>query len=759
MFSKFDEKVQKVLIGSKEEMKKLNHQYIGTEHFFLSLLLDKNLELTKKLSLMGVNYNSFKNKVIEFKGKGKKQSNYYVYTPLLKSIIEEAEVICRNENREFVSMDDLLIAFFKENEGVALRLLTSFGVDIDNLIKNYLSKKIRKSSTKKLIIEEYGLNMNKKAQSGEIDPVIGRDKEVNRVIEILCRRNKCNPLLVGPAGVGKTAIIEELSKRMVNNNVPDVLKDKVIISVSMAGLVSGTKYRGEFEERVTKMLSEIESSVDTILFIDEIHTLVGAGGADGAIDASNILKPYLARGKIKIIGATTTLEYKKSIENDRALERRFQTIMISPPNNKEVINILKKIKGLYENFHSVKISDKILESIVSLSEEYIYYRNQPDKSIDILDEVCSRTSLKESKKVVELEKIKSKINEIIKDKNQYILRNDIKKALEMKKLELEMTTIFNNQNVQNSKRKVKKQVQLNTVLDVIKDKTNINISGIPSKINEIKPKIKNILLGQADVINDLVKDIEISSVENIIRKKPKSYLFVGPPGVGKSYLAINLSKILYNSDNYIKLDMSEFSEENSITKIIGVPPGFVGYSNKHSLLDEIKERPNAMIILDNIDKAHPRILNIFLKIIDEGKITDANNELIRFDNNLILMTSNKGFNSSTVGFINKNNSKPLLRSPIEQELYNCIDKVFIFNYLNSETIKKIITKKEQEILKKLNKTSTIKITKKDLNEIIIQSNYHKYGAKKIEKLLLNRIITKITEENTKKNVNKAMETV
>ncbi|MBQ9011242.1 MAG: ATP-dependent Clp protease ATP-binding subunit, partial [Bacilli bacterium] len=404
MFSNFEEEARKVLVIAKEEMQTMNHPYVSSEHLLLGILKTQN-EITEKLQEYKLDYKNFKKEILKIIGKGSKKSDYFLYTPLLKRIIENACLDAKDNNDGIVTINHLFSGMLEEGEGVAIRILIGMGIDIDRLYDEFTIRLIVKKASQKLLLEELGTDLNQKAIEGKLDPVTGRDKEITRILEILSRRTKNNPLLIGKAGVGKTAIIEELANMIVKGNVPMNLKNKRIISLDMASSVAGTKYRGEFEERMHKILKEIEENDDIILFIDEIHTLVGAGGAEGAIDASNIFKPALARGTLRCIGATTTEEYKKFIEKDTALERRFQKIIIEPPNQKDTKDILMNLKPIYEGYHKVTIAEEIIDLIIDLSEKYIYNRNQPDKSIDILDEVCAKASLKETKNVKTYKKL------------------------------------------------------------------------------------------------------------------------------------------------------------------------------------------------------------------------------------------------------------------------------------------------------------------------------------------------------------------
>ena len=476
MFSNFSEEAQKVLINSKKEMQELKHPYVGSEHLFLALLKLKN-ESSKKLNEFGVNYSNFKDKLIELVGIGKEENSWFLYTPLLKRVMETALLISKESSKNEVTTDHLLFAILEEGEGVAVRVLNKLSVDVSDL-QDYFSTKLsskKKSGKKKLMVEEFGVDLTKKALANELDPVVGREAELKRIMEILCRRGKNNPLLIGDAGVGKTALVEELARLIVQNKVPDKLINKRIISVSIASLVSGTKYRGEFEERVTKMLKELEASDDILLFIDEIHTLMGAGGAEGAIDAANIFKPALARGKIRLIGATTTEEYKQTIEKDRAMDRRFQTVFVYEPNNSEVYNILDKLRPIYESYHNVKICDEELRLIIKLSDKYIYDRKQPDKAIDILDEVCSKVSLVHHKTSNKLNLYKEELRTIIEQKNQYIIQQDFENATKLKQKEKELLTKINQLEL---KHQTKKNIQIiheNDIASVVADKTKIPV--------------------------------------------------------------------------------------------------------------------------------------------------------------------------------------------------------------------------------------------------------------------------------------------
>ena len=557
MFSKFDEQAKKVLINMQKEMAMLKHPYIGSEHLFLSLLLLGEQNDIKILNKNGITYETFKNELIKVVGTGKKENNYYLYTPLLRNILEVAELISNDKKKKLVDSNDLLLALLEEGEGIAIRILLGMGIDIDTLYDEFDEKFItNQKNNKKLMVDSFGIDLNKKAKTGETDPVVGREKEIKRVLEILSRRTKNNPLLIGEAGVGKTAIVEELARMLTNNNTYGPLSKKRIISISTASLVAGTKYRGEFEERINKIITELEEENDIILFIDEIHTLVNAGGAEGAIDASNILKPALARGKIKIIGATTTEEYKQYIEKDKALSRRFQTVIIKEPDTKTTLQILTKLRPIYEKYHKVKISDEILQEIVTLSNRYIHDRMMPDKAIDVLDEVCSRTFISNCKKTNKLEDIYTELNKIKDLKNDSIIKNDFTNALEFRKKELLLEDKKNKYEM-NKQPNNYHNVNIKDVIEVVESRSKIPILLEDKNMwLKVKNKINKTVLGQQEAVDTLCDIIKKYNYD-YDKTKPLSFLFVGPSGVGKTLLVKEYAKNYYKKDSLIRLDMSE----------------------------------------------------------------------------------------------------------------------------------------------------------------------------------------------------------
>lgn len=761
MLGNFSEEAQIILNNAKEEMKDLKHPYVGTEHLVLAILKESN-GISNKLNDYGVNYSSFKNEIINIIGKGTKETELFLYTPLLKKIIENAIIDSKDNSNGEVGIENLFSALIEEGEGIAIRIFLKMDVDMDEIYEYFISKKtkkVRNKRNKKLLIEELGVNLTEKAKNNELDPVIGREEEVSRVLEILCRRTKNNPILIGEPGVGKTAIVEELCNLIVSNRVPENLKNKKVISLDMASAVAGTKYRGEFEERIKKVLKEIEEDGDIILFIDEIHTLVGAGGAEGAIDASNILKPALARGKIKCIGATTISEYKKFIEKDGALERRFQKIIVDSPSKEKTKNILLKLRPIYEKYHKVKISDSLIDEILNLTEKYIYNRNEPDKSIDVLDEVCAKVSIQNNSNKSEIDVLNERLRELNKLKNDFIIENNLEKAYEYRKEEKEILSRINELGLNNNKKMEYKEVTIKDVANVINIKTKIPVYEILQDnakiIKNIESKLKNNIIGQENAINKLInitKRIKLGYKDN----KVYSLMFVGPSGVGKSFLAKVYAKELVGENNFIRLDMSEYSDSMSVNKIIGSAPGYVGYDDNKNILEEIRNKPNSVILLDEIDKAHPKIINLLYQILDEGEIKDAKGNTIKFNNNVIIMTTNIGYENNCVGFNIEHENQILssLKSEFKLPFINRIDGIIDFNRLNEENIIKII---KNELLKLKNKylKYKINISNNVIKEIINLSNYEEFGARKINKIIVSNIENIIIDTiiDNKKEIN------
>lgn len=731
MFSKFTEEAQKVLIMSKKEMQELKHPYVSSEHLLLSILHYSNKKFLSFLEQNGITYLSFKNKLIEIIGVGTKPSKWFLYTPLLKKIIENAILDSKDENKD-VSVEQLFLSLLEEGEGVANRIMMEMNIDLDSLYEQFSSRLISegRNSFSRLAIEEFAVDFTEEAKNGNFDPVIGRDEEICNIIEILLRRKKSNPLLVGEAGVGKTALVEELARRIFLGLVPNELKNMRILSVSISSLVAGTKYRGEFEERVNKMITELERVPNVILFIDEIHTIIGAGGAEGAIDASNILKPYLARGKIKVIGATTKQEYMKFLEGDKAFDRRFQKVIVTEANLENVKSILLNVKEIYENYHGVILADEVLFSIADLSERYISNGRQPDKALDLLDEACSKTVSMNTLANEKIHNLQLELTNLVDKKNKSIVDRDFKTAAHLRERECFLQSKINNFLIK-TQSNIKLAVSIDTVYDVIYSKTKIPIKKILSlNAESLKNELQKSIIGQDAAIDSLTKSIFCKSLN---KKAAKSFLIIGKSGLGKTLLVRKFADLLYPKDAFIKLDMSEYKDVNSVSKIIGSPPGYIGYHDKNTILEKIKIHSYSVLLLDEIEKANPSVLKLFLQVLDDGVMTTSYGDTVDFSNVIIFMTSNLGSSKESIGFLD--NSKDLVKNDLRKffgsELINRIDLILHFLPFSSDSINKIILQKVEQ------RFPTIELNKKKKICKYVKENcdYYEFGARKVDKLL------------------------
>lgn len=695
----------KILKNSEIEAKKFKNEFVSSEHILLSLL---KIETKAKqlFNKHNITYNEAE-KLIK-KSNANTSNNYYTLTT--KKIIDNAFVTNKDNSSEITPIN-LTLSILDEKNSKAYTILQTLSKDINLLYKDFV-KELTKSENN--ILTELGTNLNELVINNEIDKVIGRDSEIERIIEILARKNKNNPILIGEAGVGKTAIVEELARRIITKNIPPILKNKIIISINLASIISGTKYRGEFEEKMNKIVKELENNNNIILFIDEIHTIVGAGGAEGAIDASNILKPMLARGKAKCIGATTINEYKKTIEKDKALDRRFQKIIIEEPNEKEIINILSKIKSDYEKFHNVRIPNEILKQIPILSKKYIFGRSEPDKSIDILDEVCAKTSIFANTN--EIEKINRQIKTLNKRKNNYIKEENYNFAI---KLSEDINAL--NEKLEKINNKNIKTVTVDILKMVIEKKSNIKIYDVnnQSYFNEIKNKLNKKIIAQEKQINKLI-ELYIDNL-NKTSTVPNSILIEGPTGTGKTELIKLLAK--YTNNNLIKINMDEYKSEISINRIIGSPQGYVGYNDTNTTFEELKIKPNSIILIENINEAHYTIKNLFKNILEDGILKNSKNEIINLANNLIIFTNTKNNTKNSIGFISNQLKEDKNMLKIENKI--------IMNNLKEKDIIKIIKSKS-------------KLKDIEIKEIIKKSNYIKEGANNLDKLIKKLQVAQIS---------------
>ena len=724
MFARFDEEAQKVLLMAKKEMADLRHPYVGTEHLLLAILHNKDLNITKILSEYGITYEVYLKEITKVIGTGKESNNWFLFTPLLKRVIENATIDSREE-KGLVSVERLFLALLAEGEGVANRVLMGMNIDIDALYDKFDNDLIcsKKSNSSLKELDEYAVNLNDLYLNEGFDPVIGRDDVVERVLEILLRRSKNNPLLIGEAGVGKTAIVEEVVRRIVRGDVPKKLENVVVYSLSLSALVAGTRYRGEFEERINKIIKEVENNDNVVLFIDEIHTLVGAGGAEGAIDASNILKPYLARGKVRIIGATTKKEYSKFFEGDKAFDRRFQKIIVEEATLDKVLDILFNIRSVYEEYHNIKISDDVIKLIVNLSDRYITNNHFPDKAIDVLDEACSKMMMTQSGRDKKISELTKKIKTMKQKKNDYIVLHQFDEASKCREEQYQLEDKLNK--LLNDNRGYKKRILTSDIVyHVVAKKSMVPYEVIRKPdINKITKLITEKVRGQDENIKNIIRYMLHDS-----KKVCPSFLLIGKSGVGKTLFVEECAKNLYGSESFIRLDMSEYRESHSISKIIGSPPGYVGYSDANNILDKIKINSYVLLLLDEVEKAHPEVLKLFLQVMDAGYMTNAVGEKISFKNVVLFMTSNIGCDIKSVGFKSNNNlADNNIRKYFGEEFVNRIDKVVYFNDLDSKAIRKIV---EATLEKRGLSFST-----KTVDKIISLSEYEKFGARKVEKII------------------------
>lgn len=671
MFFNFSYELKKILNDSKKEMIKLKHSYIGTEHFILSVL-KSNSNLKILLNEYGLNYNNFIEKIIENIGYGQEKEETFIFTPLFKKIIENSIIVFEELKLDYIDADLIFKLILDEGEGVAYRILCELDIDLDGLYNSLNYDSIIKNNS---LFNEIGIDLTQRAKDNLIDPIIGREKEIENIIEILLRKNKKNPILIGPAGVGKTAIVEKLACLISRGEVPPKLLNKKIISISMASLVAGTKYRGEFEEKLLNIIKEIEDNNNYILFIDEIHTLMGAGGAEGAIDASNILKPALARDKITIIGATTTEEYRKYIEDDKAFSRRFQKVIINEPNNKELANILNKIKPLYEKYHNVVIDDSIIKYLIKISKKYFKNKKEPDASIDLLDELSSMVSSEMNNNDKRIITLKDHLNKYKCLKKEMIKNNNYDEALKIRKKEREIESIINKSEIKKNKND-KKEIKSYDLDRLISKKFVINLYS-KDKFLKNKKRLLDIFKMHKNEINIINKSLEKLLICNSTLEKPISFLFTGNDIILKNKISRKISSIFFNN-NIISIDLSEYKDPQSLNKIIGSPPGYVGFNNKNNVFECLKEQPFYIIVFNNIEKACKNVVDLLKEIINKGYFIDSNNYRIDFLNSLIIINSNQSL-KNTIGFEN------LKR--IEKESFSqYVNKVINFNKIKISMI-------------------------------------------------------------------------
>lgn len=777
MFEMFTDSARRIIVFAKEEAEKLIQPYIDTEHILIGLFREKRgiaaeifnrhkintLNIIKDIRMSNEPGNIFMFKgSLPFSTMAKKALDYAV---------EEAKLL----NHKYVNSEHILLGLLKERRGVAANMLNRLGLDIetvkDDIKKLSSNYDTDRDTTKTPTLDEFGRDLTSLAKKGKLDPVIGRSTEINRLVQILSRRQKNNAVLLGEPGVGKTAIVEGLASRMLEDDVPEFLKKKRLVSLELGALVAGTKYRGQFEERLKNLLREIESEKNIVIFIDEIHTIVGAGAAEGSIDAANMLKPALARGGLQCIGATTLSEYRKHFEKDGALERRFQKIIVNQPTEAQTIEILKGIRKYYENYHKVFITDKVIEEAVFLSDRYITDKFQPDKSIDVIDEACAKKKLTKSILPLDIRKLKSKIDTIRKSREESLSLNLYDNVEEYTK-ELDKTNKLYKNKVDLWQKDINSNwptVEKSDIEDVVSIMTGIPTGKLKTddkeRVASIDKNLKSYVIGQNEAIDVVSKAIKRSFAGISNPNRPLgSFIFLGPTGVGKTEVAKRLAQIVFGSEEaLIRIDMSEFMEKFNVSRLVGAPPGYVGYEEGGKLTEQVRRRPYSVVLFDEVEKAHPEVMNVLLQILDEGFVTDSLGHKVNFKNTIIILTSNigtkEGTNEKILGFGNlKSNNKEidynLFRSAAEKELknhfppefLNRLDNIVFFRPLNKDELSLIMDIQVAEINKRLEKIGKEVIIDKVTKDFLLSNDYpYRYGARPIKRILQNHIEDKLAD--------------
>lgn len=789
MFERFTEKAIKVIMLAQEEARRLGHNFVGTEQVLLGLIGEGTGVAAKTLKSMGVTLKDARAEVEKIIGRGSGFVAVEIpFTPRAKRVLELSWDEARQLGHNYIGTEHLLLGLIREGEGVAARVLENLGVDLNKVRSNVVkmlgeSKPQAVSSgtsgassstggkTKTPSLDEFGRDLTLAAQELRLDPVVGREKEIERVIQILARRTKNNPVLIGEPGVGKTAVAEGLAIRIVNAEVPDILDGKKVIQLDMGLLVAGTKYRGEFEERLKKIMDEIRQAGNIILVIDEMHTLIGAGAAEGAIDAANILKPALSRGEIQVIGATTLDEYRKYVEKDSALERRFQPVIIDEPTEEESIEIIKGLKPKYEEHHKLIISDEAIVAAVKLSNKYITDRFLPDKAIDVIDEASSKVRLKVSNLSPEGKELEKEMRSIIKEKEDAIRNQEFEKASQLRDDEADMKDKIREmaQKYREEHEANKPTVTAENVAEVIGTMTGIPVTklteGESERLLKLEQTLHERVIGQNDAVVAIAKAIRRARVGLKSPNRPiGSFIFCGPTGVGKTELAKALAEAVFGSeDNMIRVDMSEFMEKHSTAKLIGSPPGYVGYDDGGHLTELVRKKPYSVILFDEIEKAHPDVFNIMLQILDDGRLTDAKGRHVNFKNTIIIMTSNVGASmittTSKLGFSTsddeskdkyeklKETVSEEMKKAFRPEFLNRIDETIVFAHLKQEEIRQIVDLMLKDLFKRLaERELSVEVTDEVKDHLAKNGYSEAYGARPLRRLIQRKIEDMLAEE-------------
>ena len=779
MMQRFTDDAQRVLSFAQEAALELGHDYVGTEHVLIGLTKVKNGVAAKALEELGIVTEDIFEAVEEQVGRGNKKATSIYMTPRVKNVLELAVQVANRMNHNYVGTEHILLGLLSDGGGVAVGILRAMNIRTDDIVEAI--RHILGSSTNGDHSGQEGANnngdlgeltdfatdLNESAKQGKIDPVIGRDTEIQRVIQILSRRTKNNPVLIGEPGVGKTAIAEGLAQRIVNGNVPEILRNKRIISLSISSMLAGAKYRGEFEERLKKAIDEVQQHDDMIIFIDEIHTLVGAGATEGAMDAANILKPVLARGEFQVIGATTLDEYKKHIEKDAALERRFQPVQVGEPNEEDALEILRGLRDRYEAFHKAKITDEALKAAVTLSSRYITDRFLPDKAIDVVDEAASKVRMKVFSAAPDVKALEDRLNTVKKEKEAAVTSQDFEKAAKLRDEEQALVKeIDDKKSVAKEESDQKLIVTEDDIAAVVAQWTGIPVAKIAEEESEtllhLEDELHKRVIGQDDAVTAVAKAVRRARAGLKDPKRPiGSFLFLGPTGVGKTELARALASSLFGDESaMIRLDMSEYMEKHTVSRLVGAPPGYVGYEEGGQLTDAVRRKPYSVILLDEVEKAHADFFNILLQVLDDGRLTDSQGRTVDFRNTVIIMTSNLGAkalhkNSTELGFLapkkaesHTNDSKTkdfkeakksvldAVKRHFRPEFLNRIDEMIVFHPLTEEDLTKIVTILMSDVTKRLEECDLhLEITPEAMKLLVRAGSDFTMGARPLKRAI------------------------
>ena len=782
IYGRFTKKAEAALILARECAADFGHSYIGTEHILWGLVKEGTGVAASVLLTNGANEERIGNKILELIGTGEGSPANLNYTPRTKRVMELSYAEARRMGQNYIGTEHILIGIMREGESVAVKILSDLGIDIRKLYESILAmlsedtpmaavqNRPKAADVETPTLDQFGRDLTYLVREGKVDPVIGRDKEIERVIQILSRRTKNNPCLIGEPGVGKTAICEGLAHKIIEGNVPETLKDKRVGTLGRSSLVAGAKYRGEFEDRLKKSIEEIMSAGNVVLFIDELHTIVGAGAAEGAIDAANILKPLLARGEIQIIGATTLDEYRKHIEKDAALERRFQPISVGEPTPEEAIEILKGIRDKYEAHHKVKITDKALEAAVRLSCRYINDRFLPDKAIDLIDEASSKVRLTSFTAPPDLKDLEHRIENLHKMKEDAIVSQEFEKAASLRdeenKLKEELSSKMEAWKMEKSKHT--QVVSEEEIAAIIGSWTGIPVSRLAQEETERLKNMESVLhqrvIGQEDAVKAVSRAIRRGRVGLKDPKRPVgSFIFLGPTGVGKTELSKALAEALFGDESLmIRIDMSEYMEKHSVSRLVGSPPGYVGYDEGGQLTEKVRRKPYAVVLFDEIEKAHPDVFNMLLQILDDGRLTDSTGRVVNFRNTVIIMTSNVGareiVDPKRLGFGSieenatrdyedmKKNVMSELKRAFRPEFLNRVDEIIVFHPLSRNEIKEIASLMLNETSKRLSQNNISLEISEDIKNFLAEKGYDKtYGARPLKRAIQEQIEDKLAE--------------